>query len=602
MIKQYAARLPFEYQEVEYIENYISEYIDTGLTGADMIDCEIEICMQVLISNANEFMLQGAYESGHTAQIGLVTVDENTVRCSMNLAFAEAVMVSGFSKADFHTLYLTSGLQKVDGVQVGTSQTVATLTTNQFLIFGRYNQVGSSSITISKMTRIKYFWVKKNDEYLRYFIPCYRKADNEVGMYDIANDVFYTNIGGGAFVKGPNVNITHWNEIMYRQYGVNETLSPIPSTVFSQGDGIDSCTVYGNTVQNGTPTPSSIVDINGVGDQEIGYVNEVYDWNKYTLSLSSGPLVEAFKQLRADVTYTISWEFQSNATHYFKSIMRWYSNGSMLFELHNGSHLRLSQSDIETINASGQLNLYYGQDNTDGYFKDFVFDSGLYKIPINVDSQIANIYLGTTQSTRRIQKLVLTGEENWSENASGTNTFRGMMNLTFDDIWQGGGYCTHLIYKKGGISIDEEGCSCVENRLFLRFLKTLTPNINDFKQYLQQQYQAGTPVTVYYVLAEPQTTMLNQPLMKIGDYADSVTYDSNIPTTYGQNDITTDTQIKPSKLDITYNALRRAKVYKNDRWILNPSIDWSQTLKISDLQSKKIKEMEGEYIGYNIHT
>ena len=123
-----------------------------------------------------------------------------------------------------------------------------------------------------------------------------------------------------------------------------------------------------------------------------------------------------------------------------------------------------------------------------------------------------------------------------------------------------------------------------------------------FKQFLADEYAAGHPVIVYYVMATPETTILNEPLMKVEDYADSAVYGSNIPTRFGQNDIDVNTQIKPLKLDITYNALRRAKVYKNDRWILNPSIDWSQTLKISDLQSKKIKEMEGEYIGYNIHT
>ena len=37
------------------------------------------------------------------------------------------------------------------------------------------------------------------------FIPCYRKADNEPGMYDIINDVFYTNSGSGTFVVGPDV-------------------------------------------------------------------------------------------------------------------------------------------------------------------------------------------------------------------------------------------------------------------------------------------------------------------------------------------------------------------------------------------------------------
>lgn len=36
-------------------------------------------------------------------------------------------------------------------------------------------------------------------------VPCYRKADNVIGMYDIVNDVFYTNAGSGTFTKGQDV-------------------------------------------------------------------------------------------------------------------------------------------------------------------------------------------------------------------------------------------------------------------------------------------------------------------------------------------------------------------------------------------------------------
>lgn len=37
-------------------------------------------------------------------------------------------------------------------------------------------------------------------------IPCYRKSDNEPGMYDIVNGVFYTNQGNGKFIVGKDVN------------------------------------------------------------------------------------------------------------------------------------------------------------------------------------------------------------------------------------------------------------------------------------------------------------------------------------------------------------------------------------------------------------
>lgn len=35
-------------------------------------------------------------------------------------------------------------------------------------------------------------------------VPCYRKADGEIGMYDIVSNTFFTNVGTGTFTKGGN--------------------------------------------------------------------------------------------------------------------------------------------------------------------------------------------------------------------------------------------------------------------------------------------------------------------------------------------------------------------------------------------------------------
>lgn len=51
-------------------------------------------------------------------------------------------------------------------------------------------------------SRMKYIRFKRRGEYVFNAIPCYRKSDNVIGMYDLANDVFYTNQGTGTFSKG----------------------------------------------------------------------------------------------------------------------------------------------------------------------------------------------------------------------------------------------------------------------------------------------------------------------------------------------------------------------------------------------------------------
>lgn len=60
-----------------------------------------------------------------------------------------------------------------------------------------------------KWWRFNYFYFKMYNKttwaYERDFVPCYRKSDNVIWMYDIINDQFYTNAWGGTFTKWPDV-------------------------------------------------------------------------------------------------------------------------------------------------------------------------------------------------------------------------------------------------------------------------------------------------------------------------------------------------------------------------------------------------------------
>lgn len=52
------------------------------------------------------------------------------------------------------------------------------------------------------------YWLRlydSNDDLLEEWIPCYRKSDNVIGMYETVGDVFYTNNGTTSFTKGGDV-------------------------------------------------------------------------------------------------------------------------------------------------------------------------------------------------------------------------------------------------------------------------------------------------------------------------------------------------------------------------------------------------------------
>lgn len=80
-------------------------------------------------------------------------------------------------------------------------------------------------------------------------------------------------------------------------------------------------------------------------------------------------------------------------------------------------------------------------------------------------------------------------------------------------------------------------------------------NYNEEKAVYNIEYANGTPVTIWYVLAEPTTGIVNEPLRKIGDYADTISYEQagvQIPTLHGNTVIDVDTTLKPSEMYIKY--------------------------------------------------
>ena len=134
--KRFETQVPSEYQELTFISNNGTQYIDTGLKGSDLADCELEIVMRDNTTNLSAYNFNGTYLSGSTAQFGLVATSNSECRSSMNFGFADAISTTGLNISEFHTIYATNGLQKVDNTVVGTLN-FGILNGGNFLLFAR---------------------------------------------------------------------------------------------------------------------------------------------------------------------------------------------------------------------------------------------------------------------------------------------------------------------------------------------------------------------------------------------------------------------------------------------------------------------------------
>ena len=239
-------------------------------------------------------------------------------------------------------------------------------------------------------------------------------------------------------------------------------------------------------------------------------------------------------------------------------------------------------------------------------------DSGQYKIPISSANTTTPVYLGDVQSTRWIKQLVLTGEETWFF----TSGFFFIHNITPDYLRTSNRivYCTHyqgINSVTAGGQVGNGECSFYiatnTQRFYIKDDDYAT--IAEFKTYLAQQYAAGTPVTVWYVLAEPTTGIVNEPLMKIGTYADTLSNAASIPTIEGANSITVDTTVQPSEFTATWTGWHDAGVKEKSRNLFDKNANDTDNGYVSNVQLRsdgaEISESGfniSEYISCNAST
>ena len=176
-----------------------------------------------------------------------------------------------------------------------------------------------------------------------------------------------------------------------------------------------------------------------------------------------------------------------------------------------------------------------------------------YKIPITCAGQTTAVYLGQTQTARRVKKLVLTGEETITARGGTQHTFGFSITASLDAPC----FSSHYIDISSSSQFDVVNGVYVRQTTFAYISDLNYSDAASFKQYLRDEYAAGTPVTIWYVLATPETAIVNEPLCKIGDYADelrSTDTTVTIPTQNGANTISVDTVVPPSSLTIQYTS------------------------------------------------
>lgn len=197
--------LPNEYQEVEYIESTGTQYIDTGIT-----------------LDANDFAISFNFEqtnrtSGEQPITSIWTDSYNYWNLFIRSLSSDKYVLDTYT-SKHHILSTKVNLNEIYNVSLTRNGSSWEFTQNDSTITWTYSPSTANNTTLKlfkrgdlntgNATKIKMYSFKmtvSNTKTLN-LIPCYRKSDNEIGMYDIVSKTFFTNSGTGTFLKGADVN------------------------------------------------------------------------------------------------------------------------------------------------------------------------------------------------------------------------------------------------------------------------------------------------------------------------------------------------------------------------------------------------------------
>lgn len=400
-------------------------------------------------------------------------------------------------------------------------------------------------------------------------------------------------------------NGSTWENTIARKYETKSEIIVPPTTIYADGSNITTYTIKGNTVQNGTPTPSNPVEVNGVGVRTENLLSladvstQTINGIEFSVNAQNGTVtINGTAILNQDTYINIQTNSKLNGNFYISGCPNGGSNQTYdMYVWDTTEATRVKQWDgtkaMESVFNSSQskeiklvaghkiyvrIRVRYGIQFDNLEFKPMIriptassaFEPYGYKIPISSGGVTTNIYLGNTQTVRQIKKIVLTGEEDFdiqTVNDYGIVNFRTSVGFLSGRLSEEGmAVCTHFVLQTSGISTEQnEGFRVItSNRLYLRVLDTRCGTVAALQQYLAAQYANGTPVIVWYVLATPETATVNEPLMKIGTYADTLSNATSIPTTEGANTITVDTTVQPSEFTATRTGWHDASVKEWD--------------------------------------
>lgn len=248
--------IPSEFQEIEYINEPKNRYayIPTNIYMNSDMWFEFKVSAVENPATPEKHFFSGNYYqaarvlANYKARFG--RGDDSTITPSNNV-------YGSFPTGDkTFVLYKNNDNVVVNGTTITTLSPGRTFDTQPGWFFSWKETIPTSSVNLSPVCNFYYMIIGSNTsgEELYHFIPVRRIADNEVGLFDIVNGVFYGPGNSNKFVAGPDV--VHTPTVVLKIGG--QSITGVLTNNYYYWDGLDQYEATSFTIEeDGVPIVAS---------------------------------------------------------------------------------------------------------------------------------------------------------------------------------------------------------------------------------------------------------------------------------------------------------------------------------------------------------
>ena len=326
-----------DYEEVEYLENTSTAYIDTGLYSYynqnDSIKHECEISYSTIVNSERQLQASngGGGWYGITADGRFeISSAESEIYAQPNIYYKQTYIITKSGSTNNLSLAIND-----ETILTSTSSTALTCYPIYIFGLGHYNV---SAIIYHVLCKLKYYKIYFGNKLVRDFVPVRQIYTGKYGLFDKVENKFYLSANGVSFTGGTGTGIKHVAKVNTESYLQVEYINN-PSTAF-----INTWAIITNKtrIEAEIKVNSKIAQIRLFGADDPKIIEYIY-----TNGSSNSSTLFAYAQ--RDVTDSTDW---ISTTVYSANKVKFILDGST----HKGNSA--NNKGLTIYNADGSLLKY----------------------------------------------------------------------------------------------------------------------------------------------------------------------------------------------------------------------------------------------------